>query len=1377
MRECKNGLLSCSRRVLALMLAALMLVSVLPVASLAQETGDQTSAAQTDPTATEASSETTAPTEETTQPTQETTQPTEETTQPTEDPSVAIQNTLNARLDALRTYLEMPSYTVEERAALNAELEAIGLFCEENGVSELTEDQLNLWNSLAQAVLMTQETAAANPFDVLLAAGTDPIVIDLTGIDQVDMAGWTGGYHGSRNITITGKTGGTVLKNLSVPLLAMVRGGTVQVSNLIVDGAAIQDQVGGADTYLGAIIGYMDAQTNATITGCVVKNSRISSDYDNTFVGGIVGWSDAVKLTVDGCSVIDSTLLANDAGVVGGIGGTLDASANSVVTIQNSTGTGCTITNAISSGAGSYKAGAIISTGNAGKVTIANCKATGNTISSNGVAIQTPVGRCRHSGDASTTISGGTYDISEDWLADLTDCGLVVTGGTFSHQVPAQFLAEGLASYPNDSGAWVVGVPQPVAQVGEDTYLTLEEAMTAAVESGTQELTQVKLLKNLTGAGFDIDKSIALDLGGFTYTVTGSDGISLAAGKKILIQNGKITSASAGTLLRNAAELIITGMELSAPTNVMTHSGGTANFAAGNSVTATGAEGIALNVEAPGIQTTLTAITGGIRVSGTQSDSAATGLTLISGTTVTGMLLPAEQNTIRVSKSTDVTLAAPVGYEWILSANKAFHNLTAVKATVDGEIFDSVDSAVNNAAANNKPVVAPPPAQNTTDSPKNTNTVAPELVDAIASNNASAATDANKEEVALTIPVSTTATVALNTAATNTVVEKATEGAATVEQVKAIRLEVEQVSIPTTPDPEPAPAKAAAFDLTLTVDNLVVSDFTDAGANQDAVVTVTLPLPADMKGAQEVRVRYHNGTDFENKNYDATTNGETFSFTTNHFSTYVVEVIVAGVGPVQYTDLQTAIDAAGENGVVTLKDDAELTAPVTIGKSLTLELNGKTLSGKGMEVTGGTLTLRGGTVTGTTATSQGADKTANILLKGGSASLLGVTLNGGIYGVFMEEAAKAASLYLDNTQITATHTGVVATTSEKGNSVQVESGTVNGGVVGIANVSSPVDAAPTDAKKTSILVRGGTVKGGTTGIANPRFGDVNVTGGKVEGATGIAMGDGSLYTSGGTIQGTATGIYAEPLRTPVINQDNVPYYILSVTVDGGKVIGTTASLEVKDPKGNNVAVSVYSSTLTGPIRADSAMGRTAELYMDRYVVVTAPDGYEWIDSMWRPGYTLVVKNPNAAYLKSKITVVWDDNKNVGKKRPESMTLYTTVNGYKVYDEKNPLYITNGYASSASSNKWELYITAYDYQDLQFKLSCAAVPNYTTQITGSLKNGYVITNTLKKTPYTSGTVSQTGQLNWPVPVLAGAGLSVLATGMWLMLRKKKDSYEI
>lgn len=91
-----------------------------------------------------------------------------------------------------------------------------------------------------------------------------------------------------------------------------------------------------------------------------------------------------------------------------------------------------------------------------------------------------------------------------------------VTGGTFSSDVSA-YVAEGYVQNENGT-VEQLGETNAVAKVGNTYYKTLADAVAAAQSGET-----VKLLKNVTSANIlKINQSITLDLGDYTFELTGS---------------------------------------------------------------------------------------------------------------------------------------------------------------------------------------------------------------------------------------------------------------------------------------------------------------------------------------------------------------------------------------------------------------------------------------------------------------------------------------------------------------------------------------------------------------------------------------------------------------------------------------------------------------------------------------------------------------------------------------------------------------------------------------------------------------------------------------------------------------------------------------
>lgn len=125
------------------------------------------------------------------------------------------------------------------------------------------------------------------------------------------------------------------------------------------------------------------------------------------------------------------------------------------------------------------------------------------------------------------------------------------------------------------SGSWSVYTPVApvvtyVAETGGVKFETLAEAVAAAEPGAT-----VKLLCDASGAGVVVNKSVTIDFGGFTYTLTEgvgspgtpSNGLQLLAGNSVVLTNGTLKVADTARekfyiLVQNYADLTVSGMTL-----------------------------------------------------------------------------------------------------------------------------------------------------------------------------------------------------------------------------------------------------------------------------------------------------------------------------------------------------------------------------------------------------------------------------------------------------------------------------------------------------------------------------------------------------------------------------------------------------------------------------------------------------------------------------------------------------------------------------------------------------------------------------------------------------------------------------------------------
>ena len=137
----------------------------------------------------------------------------------------------------------------------------------------------------------------------------------------------------------------------------------------------------------------------------------------------------------------------------------------------------------------------------------------------------------------------------------------------------------------------------------------------------------------------------------------------------------------------------------------------------------------------------------------------------------------------------------------------------------------------------------------------------------------------------------------------------------------------------------------------------------------------------------------------------------------------------------------------------------------------------------------------------------------------------------------------------------------------------------------------------------------------------------------------------------------------------------------------------------------------------------------------------------------------------------RVAKKWIDQASV---RPSSVTAELLLNGerpvvpVKVLNGTNVTFENYGYADVTlnSKNTWQSYWTGVDADLATYSVKEVKVPaGYVATYKYDAATGmYIITNT--------GALIQTGQLNWPIPVLCGAGCLFLLAGL-LMLRRKEE----
>lgn len=162
---------------------------------------------------------------------------------------------------------------------------------------------------------------------------------------------------------------------------------------------------------------------------------------------------------------------------------------------------------------------------------------------------------------AKVSITGGTVNgtlNTVDYSAGTTSndpakATIEVTGGTFSTD-PSRYLIEGSAAIPNGDGTFGVAKAY-LAQVGENSYYTMDEAFKAQTASGEA----ITLLRDYTTGSTFNSGSIArvVDLNGHTWTCTGTDANSAAfeinySNASLTVKNGKVVSSQLIGLIPSA---------------------------------------------------------------------------------------------------------------------------------------------------------------------------------------------------------------------------------------------------------------------------------------------------------------------------------------------------------------------------------------------------------------------------------------------------------------------------------------------------------------------------------------------------------------------------------------------------------------------------------------------------------------------------------------------------------------------------------------------------------------------------------------------------------------------------------------------------------
>ena len=186
----------------------------------------------------------------------------------------------------------------------------------------------------------------------------------------------------------------------------------------------------------------------------------------------------------------------------------------------------------------------------------------------------------------------------------------------------------------------------------------------------------------------------------------------------------------------------------------------------------------------------------------------------------------------------------------------------------------------------------------------------------------------------------------------------------------------------------------------------------------------------------------------------------------------------AKIGGTEYDTLQAAINAAsdGENTVVVLLNDLTESITIASDKTITIDLNGHTLTntdGQHTITNNGTLTIIG------TGTVDNVTHQRAAIVNNGTA-----TLNGGTYTRSKENS--------DNNKEDAKGNSFYTILSDNGATMTINEGVT---VTNVGHFSSMICNGGTSASTSTMIINGGTFNGGLNAIKNDEAGVLTINGG------------------------------------------------------------------------------------------------------------------------------------------------------------------------------------------------------------------------------------------------------------------------------------------
>ena len=270
------------------------------------------------------------------------------------------------------------------------------------------------------------------------------------------------------------------------------------------------------------------------------------------------------------------------------------------------------------------------------------------------------------------------------------------------------------------------------------------------------------------------------------------------------------------------------------------------------------------------------------------------------------------------------------------------------------------------------------------------------------------------------------------------------------------------------------------------------------------------------------------------------------------------------IGDQGYATLAEAVAAVQEGETITMLADIELTSTVkvTADKTITLDLNGKTIDGTG-NVRIAIMSYGDLTVKDTSAEQDGVIK-AGIGTAGNAVNICGGTFtlkSGSIYSlnnaILIDE--NAAVVNIEGGKITAEpntrNSAVMYVSSTTDTKINITGGEMIGynGILlwnnteiemsaGFINATGSTGIQGNGSKdNTKITITGGSVSGYYAAIYHPQGGELNISGGELTGWTGVVVKGGTVNISGGTISGTGAADTYRPVSSGYVDTGDALY--------------------------------------------------------------------------------------------------------------------------------------------------------------------------------------------------------------------------------------------